>query len=127
MLQYGISHEIIHAERANKVIVAALRNYVHDNHKDWDVNFIKIGQAIRVANNDVTGYSPAFLIFSRNVPVPRYYYGNISENADTVVNISNRRVEALNDIQSVPTLFEDVCKRLFQTYIKIAHYYNLRK
>lgn len=118
--------QINHAERANKVIVTAIRCYIHDNHKTWDCEIHKISQAIRLAKNDITGFSPAFLTFARNVPVSGDYYGKISDNKTNMLEISDK-LQLLNDIQVMPSIFEEVRERLHQAYQKNAHYYNLRK
>lgn len=118
--------QVNHAERANKVIVTALRSYVHDNHKDWDVNIHQIAQAMRVAKHDVTGYAPAFLVFARNVPISGDYYGRIADNATNKVELSDK-LQLLNDIQTLPIIYEEVRKRLQQAYVRSTHYYNLRK
>lgn len=118
--------QINHAERANKVIVTAIRCYIHENHNTWDREIFKIAQAIRITKHDVTGYSPAFLNFARNVPVSGDFYGKIENNSENVISISEKS-QLINDIQELPELFIEVRKRLYQAYQRNAKYYNLRK
>lgn len=47
-------------ERENKVIGAAIRSYISDNHKHWDKHLKEIQVALRTATNSVTGYTPFF-------------------------------------------------------------------
>lgn len=114
------------SERVNKVIVTALRCYIHDNHKTWDSSIFKVAQAIRISKHDVTGYSPAFLNFGRNVPVTGDFYGKISENDINFPSISDK-YERIDDIQELPNLYTEVRERLRQAYQRNACQYNLRK
>lgn len=60
----GYHPQINATERQNRVIVTAIRSYIKENHKNWDGSIHKVAQAIRLAKHDVTGYSPAFLMFA---------------------------------------------------------------
>lgn len=118
--------QINHTERTNKVIVTAVRSYVHENHKIWDASIHKVAQAIRLAKHDVTGYSPSFLNFARNVPLTGDFYGKISENSDNVVSVGEK-LQLVNDIQTLPTLYVDVREKLKKAHSKYEKLYNLRK
>lgn len=118
--------QVNHTERVNRVIVTALRSYIHENHKTWDTNIFEIAQAIRLAKHDVTEYSPAFLTFGRNIPVSGDYYGNISENDQNIPDISEK-IHLANDLQQLPKVYEEVRTRLKSPHVKNTKYYNLRK
>lgn len=118
--------QINHTERTNKVIVTSLRCYIHENHKNWDLHIHKVAQAIRTAKHDVTGYSPSFLNFARNIPLTGDYYGKISENAENMIAVSDK-LQLIEDVQSLPNLYIDVRKKLKNAYDRNAKYYNLRK
>lgn len=87
---------INHTERCNRVILTAIRSYIHGNHKTWDASIHKVAQAIRLAKHDVSGYSPSFLTLARNIPLSGDYYGKISENSENVINISNKKMTYRN-------------------------------
>ncbi|KAJ8974621.1 hypothetical protein NQ317_010772 [Molorchus minor] len=97
--------QINHTERVNRIIVTAIRSYIHGNHKTWDVSIYKVAQAIRLAKHDVTGYSPAFLTFGRNIPLTGDYYGQVSENANNVVTISEEN-QLIEDLQELPKVWK---------------------
>ncbi|KAJ8915432.1 hypothetical protein NQ315_003193, partial [Exocentrus adspersus] len=63
-------------------------------------NVHRIAQAIRLAKHDVTGYSPSFLVFARNIPFTGDYYGKVSENKDNLITVGNK----IEDIQALPEL-----------------------
>lgn len=52
-------------ERHNRTIGAALRSYIHDNHRSWDKHLPQIALALKTAVNSITGYSPFFLNHAR--------------------------------------------------------------
>ncbi|KAJ8969775.1 hypothetical protein NQ317_001936 [Molorchus minor] len=85
-----------------------------------------VAQAIRLAKHDVTGYSPAFLTFGRNIPLTGDYYGQVSENANNVVTISEKN-QLIEDLQELPKFHEDIRTKLKDAYIRNANQYNLRK
>lgn len=118
--------QINHSERTNKVIVTSLRAYIHGNHKTWDSCIYKVTQAIRLAKHDVTGYSPAFLTFGRNIPLTGDYYGKISENSQNVESITNKN-QLIEDLQVLPKLYIDIREKLYNAYRRNANQYNLRK
>lgn len=47
-------------ERENKIIGAAIRSYISDNHKHWDKHLKEIQVVLRTATNVVTEYTPFY-------------------------------------------------------------------
>ncbi|KAK9701510.1 Integrase core domain [Popillia japonica] len=113
-------------ERQNRVIVTAIRSYIRENHKTWDLSIHKVAQAIRLARHDVTRYSPAFLTFARNIPLSGDYYGSIAHIANNIPLISDRN-SRLNDIQKFPELYHNIRQKIFNSYAKNKQNYNLRR
>lgn len=56
-------------ERHNGIIKQCLRAYC-SNHKDWDQHIPEIALAMRTAESVVTGYTPAFLCYGRELRTP---------------------------------------------------------
>ncbi|KAL1486633.1 hypothetical protein MTO96_046866 [Rhipicephalus appendiculatus] len=56
-------------ERHNGTIKQCLRAYC-SNHKDWDQHIPEIALAMRTAESVVTGYTPAFLCYGRELRTP---------------------------------------------------------
>jgi hypothetical protein len=115
-----------HTERVNRDIVRCLRSYIKSNHKDWDLCIHKVAQAIRTAKHEVTGFSPAFLTFGRNIPVSGAYYGKISDNNNNFPTITDKLLH-INDLQEVPKLFTEVRQKILNYHNKNTKHYNLRK
>jgi len=66
--------QVNHTERVNRTIITAIRSYIHENHRTWDQSIHQVAQAIRLAKHEVTGFTPVFLNFGRNVPVDGSFY-----------------------------------------------------
>jgi transposase InsO family protein len=108
-------------ERVNRVLKTMLRSYVTDNHRTWDKYLPHIGYAMRSAKHEVTGYTPNFLMFGRELPL---------NNEDEVDTKEIRFVRApLSSAREVELrqLYADVRKRLHEAYERSRHQYNLRR
>lgn len=113
-------------ERVNKVLGSAIASYIEDDHRLWDVNIFKIAQAIRTAEHDVTGFTPAFLTFGRNVPLTGAFYGqnpNVDPQAISVPDTERWQ----QDLTKLPPLYKDIETRLRKAYDTNAQRYNLRR
>lgn len=113
-------------ERVNRTLTTAIRSYIKENQKTWDTVIFKVAQAIRLAKHEVTGYSPSFLNFYRNVPVDGSFYGNIIENAKNDVNLSNQLIDP-DILQNLPEIFSKVQERIRHSYQTNKNRYDLRK
>lgn len=54
-------------ERINRVLNTMTRSYVKDNQRSWDANLAKLGFALRTSVHEVTGHTPAYLNFGREL------------------------------------------------------------
>lgn len=113
-------------ERVNKVIGTALAAQIRSDHRLWDVNIQKVAQAIRTANHDVTGFSPAFLTFGRNVPLDGEFYGPTVPDGPTATREAERRAW-VTDLQNMPKLVREVRIKLATAYEKTRRRYDLRR
>lgn len=110
-------------ERYNRTIGTAIRSYIQGNHKHWDKNISKIGFALRTANHEVTGYSPAYLNFGRIVPPTGDYYG-IKNFVELQPGDSKSYAENLGNLRDI---YEEIQGKLNTAYQRNAHSYNLRR
>uniref|UniRef100_A0A1Y1JUB3 RNA-directed DNA polymerase n=1 Tax=Photinus pyralis TaxID=7054 RepID=A0A1Y1JUB3_PHOPY len=113
-------------ERVNRVIGTAIRSYVTDNHRNWDLEIFKVAHAIRNSVHDVTGYSPSFLNFGRIVPISGDYYNKLEIMKEDDLKIGDRE-NLVNDIHNLSDIYKDVNQRLHRAYEKNTKFYNLRK
>lgn len=126
MSQYGIKVRYLAnyhpqanpVERVHRVLKTILTSYVSEDHRQWDKLVAKAGFAIRSARHEVTSLPPNFVVFGRNVRLPRDSGPN-SDGSTPFDPVS--RSEALNKV------FVDVQKKLQQAYERSRHTYNLRR
>lgn len=108
-------------ERYNRTIITAVASFVDDDHRTWDNHLHKIQFAINSSVNEATNFSPAFLVFGREL-VP---CGSVYLNKDTTEDLifSPRDVYAENLGQLIP-IFNKVQSRLYSLHQAHANYYN---
>lgn len=113
------------AERVNKTVGTAIRSYIKE-HKDWDKYLPELQYALNSATHEVTGYSPFFLNFGRNVPIHGDYYGKIT-SGETVELVPADRSDHVEDLNRLSDVVNEVEYRLKQAYERNAEAYNLRR
>lgn len=116
-------------ERANKVIGAAMRSYINDNHKSWDREIDKIAVAMRTATNVVTGFTPFYLNHGQEFLVAGSDYKLLelatqTSNDDANCNGIKSRESAL---MKMSTVTNDIIRRMTNSYKRNKKYYDQNK
>lgn len=111
-------------ERYNKTIVTAIASFVNDDHRAWDINLPKIQFAINNSVNEVTGYTPSFLIHGRELVTCGSHY--------TESDIPNELIFLPRDIYAenlghLAGIFDNVQAALWHSHQKSTQRYNLRR
>lgn len=108
-------------ERQNKIIISAVRSYIGDNQKNWDVHIPKITVALRTAVNAVTGHSPFYLTYGREYIYAGsdHIFYSISQN-NSVDPISDRT----QFLDSFKSILNDITKRMIKSYETNKKYYD---
>jgi alpha-acetolactate decarboxylase len=117
-----------HVERTNKVLNAAIRSYVGENHKNWDNEIEKIALAINTSQHESTKYSPFFINFGREY----VFSGNEYKTRRDLDNGLNQTVSPTDirsevKIREFDKIFEEVRKNMAKAYETYKNSYNLRK
>lgn len=112
-------------ERVNRVVKTMIKSYINDNQRSWDTNLAKLGFAVRTAVHEVTGYTPAYLNFGRELnlsgkPTSGRLRPEDLEQCEDPSNLASH----LNDLSKVHA---EVGERLKTAYRKSADRYNLRR
>lgn len=110
-------------ERVNRVIGTAIASYINDNHKEWDHYIPHIGHALRTAVHEVTGKTPAYLVFGRETSV----HGTKSSHFDSSNPIDFNRDSIEDKIKLRKEIFDDVNTRLKKSYETNKQYYDKRR
>lgn len=108
-------------ERIHRVVKTMLASYVSSNQKAWDKYLPKIGWAIRSARHEVTGLTPNFITFGREITI----FGDQQPCAgDQILFKRNQNEERRH--HALQQVYEDVSKRLKTAYDRSRVPYNLR-
>lgn len=126
-------HKIIHmktafycpmvnnAERVNRVLVTCIRALLDEDHISWDENLQAIVAAINSAKHEVTGVSPHYANFGRDLLLHTDLYTQQDLNtADDPKVAQDMRLSAIRRIQ------EFINKRIKKNHEKKQQKYNLR-
>lgn len=92
-------------ERTNKVISAALRSYIGEDHRKWDRDLPEITVALRTAVNAVTGYTLFYLNYTREFPFSGEEHRLCTEPVPDAENPVNRRSDFIDRFISYIIIF----------------------
>lgn len=108
-------------ERINKVLKCMLRSVVSANHRTWDTALAKIGCAIRSSRHEVTGLTPNFINFGREISLQ-------GDKLDSDVTIQFDRTD-INDerARGFSRIYSEVKSRLSKAYEQNKKFYDLRR
>lgn len=108
-------------ERTNRVIKTMIRSFIGESQKEWDAKIAKLGFALRTAVHEVTGYTPAYLNFGRELVVQ-------GAGCETAESSGEANVEGwATYLRELQGLREKVVKRMKEVSQRGADRYNLRR
>lgn len=111
-------------ERYNKTIMTAVSSFVHDDHRSWDVNIAKIQFAMNSSVSEVTGYTPAFLVFGRELISCGSHYVDTDDQSDIIFSPRDEYAENLGYLRKI---FDKVQSTLITAHSRNSNNYNLRR
>jgi hypothetical protein len=112
-------------ERYNKTALTAVSSFIEgDDHRSWDVNISKIQFAINSSTNEVTGFTPAFLVYARELVTCGSHYLNTDGASDMIFAPREEYAENLGTLRKI---FDDIQASLIKAHARNSNYYNLRR
>lgn len=111
-------------ERVNKVIGTAVASYIEDNHKEWDKYIPHIGHAMRTSVHEVTGKTPSYLFFGREIAIHGSKPGQVRPK-DNKIYFNREKYDT--HIAQRNLIYQDVSARLGKAYEVNSRYYNKRR
>lgn len=111
-------------ERVNRVMKTMIASYVNANHRHWDKHLHELGFALRSANHEVTGYTPNFLNFGREVRLSGRHFGEVDPRLELTFG---SRDQVTNKLKTLGSVYQDVTARLKRAYETNKKVYNLRR
>lgn len=112
-------------ERVNKVLVSAISSYVGSDHRTWANYLPEIELAINTAVHEVTGYTPFFLNYGREIILSGNHYKGKDFNSEEI-SFADRHTWA-SDLSELNDIFSQVRTCLRQSYERNKVQYNLRR
>lgn len=114
-------------ERVNRVLKTMLIAYVSDNQRNWDTMLPKVTCAIRTARHEVTGQTPYFVNFGREMHHSGIRQMQPPLSPDDAPIEMDRDPEVLAQrTAGFAELYSDICKRLQRAYERSKARYDLR-
>ncbi|KAI5646964.1 integrase core domain-containing protein [Phthorimaea operculella] len=110
-------------ERYNRTIITALASLVDDDHRSWDLHLPSIQNAMNNSVNVVTGYTPSFLVYGREIVTCGSLY-TPTHNLDEITLLP-RDIYAGN-IGLLANIFDKVQTSLHIAHTRNAARYDLR-
>lgn len=108
-------------ERVNRVLKTLLRGYVSDDHRSWDKYLARIGCAIRSSKHEVTGVTPNYIVFGREIQT-----SGIAKDPDEPIQFDRTSVTP-ERTQGFDRLYSDIRSRLEKAYRENKKNYDLRR
>lgn len=116
------SPQVNASERVNRSILAAVRSYIDDDQRTWDVHISAIACALRTSIHESIGFSPHYVVFGRQ----HIQHGSIYALLTSLNELPLSDTNALlpNDFHSI--LYQQVQDRLRRAHEKHEKTYNVR-
>lgn len=111
-------------ERYNKTIMTAVSTFIESEHRTWDSNIPKIQFALNSAVNEVTGYTPSFLVFGRELVCCGSHYIDPDLEGHIVFTPRDSYAENLGTLHKI---FDRVQLSLIKAHSRNSTHYNLRR
>lgn len=111
-------------ERYNRSIITCISTFVEDDHRSWDQFIPRVQFAINSSVNEATGFTPAFLVYGRELVACGTHYTETDIGKEVLFLPRDVYAENLGCLSSI---FDDVQNKLSQAHIKNTSHYNLRR
>lgn len=111
-------------ERYNKTIITAISTFISSDQRVWDHLVPKIQFAVNSSVNEVTGYTPSFLVYGRELVACGSHYIDTDNDEDLIFQPRDSYAENLGILSSI---FNKVQYSLLKAHSRNSNNYNLRK
>lgn len=111
-------------ERYNKTIITAVSTFIENDHRSWDTNIPKIQFALNSAVNEVTGFTPSFLVFGRELVNCGSHYNDAAIEDHIIFAPRDAYAENLGCLSKI---FDKVQASLIKAHSRNSTNYNLRR
>ena len=110
------------SERVNQSVLAAIRSYLDQDHRNWDLFLTEIECALRNSVHTATGVAPYFALFGQNM----FTHGSDYKLARKLSMLSDPDVHILQKTERMQLLRDKLKENMHNTFEKRAKTYNVR-
>lgn len=113
-------------ERMNRVLKTVLSSFIEDNQRIWDTLLHKVGCAIRSAKHEVTGNTPYFINYGREMILDGQR-NKFQDDVDGEIQVKRVNTEVEQRKKGFQQLYADIHRRLSKASTKASARYDLRR
>ncbi|XP_070066985.1 uncharacterized protein [Drosophila virilis] len=110
------------SERVNRTALSAIRAYLKQDHRDWDLYIPEIEVSIRNAIHTASGVTPFFAVFGYHM----FLNGACYTLARRLASLSDHEISHLHQADKILLIRQRVQGWLHQAYERIQRQYNAR-
>lgn len=110
------------SERVNQSVLAAIRAYLENDHRDWDLYLSEIECALRTSVHSATGMTPFFALFGMHM----FCSGVDYRLARKLQSLSDHEISHVENKDRLEIIREKIKKNMHEAYEKSALRYNQR-
>lgn len=110
------------SERVNQSVLAAIRAYLKEDHRDWDLYLSEIECALRTSVHSATGVSPFFALFGYHM----FSSGHDYKLARKLSSLCDHELKELERSDKLAIIREKIKSNIHESYEKSAQRYNKR-
>ena len=109
------------SERVNQSVLSAIRAYLEEDHRDWDLYLSEIECALRNSVHTATGVTPYFALFGQHM-----YTCGADYKLARQLSVLDEEVEIMDKSDKLAMLRDKIKENMHQAYLKSAKQYNLK-
>lgn len=110
------------AERVNQSVLAAIRAYLQEDHRDWDLYLSEIECALRNSVHTATGVTPYFALFG----IHMFSSGADYKIARKLMSLTDHDIHKLPSNDKLSIIREKIKNNMHEAYERSAQRYNKR-
>lgn len=110
------------AERVNQSVLNAIRAYLAEDHREWDLYLSEIECALRTSVHSAIGVTPFFALFGFHM----FSNGCDYKLARKLKSLSDHEINSLKNNEKLELIREKIKENMHKAYEKSAERYNKR-
>ncbi|XP_064537385.1 uncharacterized protein K02A2.6-like [Drosophila montana] len=110
------------SDRVNRTVMSAIRAYLEQDHREWDLYLPEMEVSIRNAIHTATGVTPFFTVIGNNM----FLNGACYKFARRLGSLGDHEISHLHPVDKIHLIRQRVQSQLHQAYERSHRQYNAR-